>query len=140
MKPDLYKKQKDLMLAGVDLLQANAAKAQKATEAEHAKKQRQGADKLADAEAELAAALAEANDLASKRPDEQPFEAEKDFGTTVAAVESKISTRGTFNSAALRSLDVAAGPMDRIAKASEKTAVLTEKLVRHADHGGLAFE
>lgn len=55
------------------------------------------------------------------------------------AQQRTLDVQGTFNAAAVGGL-AAAGPADRIAKATEETAHGVQRLVRHADHGGLVFE
>jgi len=55
------------------------------------------------------------------------------------AAQRTVDVQGTFNAAAAQGL-AAGGPSDRIAKATEDTAKGVNKLVRHADHGGLVFE
>lgn len=62
------------------------------------------------------------------------------LGAHVAEAERRtVDVQGTFNAAAIGGL-AAAGPSDRIAQATEATAEGVQRLVRHADHGGLVFE
>jgi len=59
----------------------------------------------------------------------------------VAEVQSKFAALGTFSTAALRGLSIGgASAAERTAKAAEKTAENTDRLVDMAGDGGLTFE
>jgi TP901 family phage tail tape measure protein len=62
-------------------------------------------------------------------------------GTEKAAREMTLAAQGTFNASALQGLSIGgASAMDRTAKASERVAENTGRLVDMAGDGGLAFE
>ena len=60
------------------------------------------------------------------------------LGDTLDRASEKVSVQGTFNAAAIRSLE-AGTAADRTAKATEETAKNTKKIVKAAEEGGLVF-
>jgi hypothetical protein len=58
----------------------------------------------------------------------------------VEAAMTRIATGGTFNASALQSLQASSNPIQRVAKATERTAENTTRLVGMARQGGVVFE
>jgi len=122
-------------------------------EDEYARKLKDSEAAIAKARAEWKAALNKAREKNKPKAetDEGPGKMEKPqelldkvkeslagLGDTLDRAAEKITVRGTFNAAAIRSLE-AGTAADRTAKATEETAKNTKRIVKAAEEGGLVF-